>query len=406
MHGGAQRTSHILRAMQSLGDVDIALVGTPKEATPAVALAKADGLHVICSFPRDFLSYPPDSLLHRLPGIGPIARTIDTHLGVYTEDEEIASWLRRSISRLRYDAVVCRFLRPALLGGLSREIGAPLILDWDDVDYLKFASMLSATPWPGIRGRITSVLVKLLIRAKCNRALGLFDHVWIVSRPEDLARKPKSFSLLPNIPWNADSINATPPAHATSSQQILFVGNLRYTPNRDALLRFIRHVWPRIRSACPSATIVAVGQLPDDSTYDDIKDVNGITLTGLVPSLESYYSTSAISVCPVEYGGGSNIKAVESIAHGVPCAMSPYSYAPFQHAFDESAGMICARTNDSFADACTQLLLDGARRQKIGLAGKKVVRQLYSEVEFDRRVSEDVREVLHKRNRQGRDPAE
>ncbi|MCC6142253.1 MAG: glycosyltransferase [Candidatus Hydrogenedentes bacterium] len=99
----------------------------------------------------------------------------------------------------------------------------------------------------------------------------------------------------------------TPP----HSQQVLFVGNL-YDPNIQGLRQFLDDVWPRVRQACPEATLQVCGNV--------CKSVEnsppGVQLAGFVEDLESCYAAAAVVVNPVPYGTGLKIKTVEALLRG------------------------------------------------------------------------------------------
>jgi glycosyltransferase involved in cell wall biosynthesis len=97
-----------------------------------------------------------------------------------------------------------------------------------------------------------------------------------------------------------------------------------------------------------------------------------------------------LSICPVEWGGGSNIKAVESLAYGVPCVVSPYTFGAFSEHFGGATGMICAASDEEYASACIGLLRDPRRGDEIGRAGQKVAQSLYSRGRFQELVKEGV----------------
>ena len=237
-------------------------------------------------------------------------------------------------------------------------------------------------------------IVTFMIRSICDRAITMFDHVWVVSKDDRLSRKPRSLSHLANIPWDHAALAIYPATHNMDSKQVLFVGNLGFRPNLDALLRFLRDVWPGVSAACPDATIVAVGQLPKERLLGEWTRTPGLTLAGRVSTLATYYANSAISICPVEHGGGSSIKAIESLSYGVPCVLSPHSFKQYRHMFGESTGMVCAQSDEAFAGACIGLLRDRTQRRTIGLAGRGLVECHYTPSAFDSQVEADIRSQM------------
>jgi glycosyltransferase involved in cell wall biosynthesis len=128
--------------------------------------------------------------------------------------------------------------------------------------------------------------------------------------------------------------------------------------------------------------MLAIGPPPHPEIADRWRAIDGVEIIGAVPSLTPYYGGAALSVCPVEWGGGSNIKAIESLGYGVPCVTSPYTYEAFKADFSTDTGMICAYSEDEYVSACIELLNDPQRRAALGRAGQQVVHARYSRDRF------------------------
>jgi len=387
VHGGAQRTALLLEALRRFSEVDIAFVSWSEESVELARQASERAERIVGYF------YVPDhsrstGLLSKLPLLGKPFRTAHAHLAKYEANAPFASWLKGSLQDGRYDGVVSRFLWPGAVGDLAHIRNVPKFLDWDDLDHLKLESQIEMSPWTGIRGLVSKSLTLRKMTNYCLAEAARYDHIW-VAKSNDVARIPgKSVSVLPNIPFADNAPERSAPL--TGRADILFVGNLTYLPNSDGLTRFLESVWPRIHAACPNARVLAIGPPPFADVRAQWQRIEGVEIVGLVPSLLSYFQNAALSVCPVEWGGGSNIKAVESLGYGVPCVVSPYTFSAFQEDFGRSTGMICARSDDEYALACIELLKSPQVADEIGRAGQRVARSLYSKERFQELVRKGI----------------
>ena len=61
----------------------------------------------------------------------------------------------------------------------------------------------------------------------------------------------------------------------------------------------------------PTAAVLALGALP------------GVTVTGTVPNIQPYMQSAAIQAIPMDSGGGTRLKVLESFAAGVPVISTP-----------------------------------------------------------------------------------
>jgi polysaccharide biosynthesis protein PslH len=388
VHGGAQRTALLLEALRQFSDVEIAFVSWSKESVELArqAGAQSESIAGIFHVPDD--RGQSTGLLSKLPLIGRPFRTVHRYLARYEVDAQFSAWLKKTVRDAGYDAVVSRFLWPGAVGDLAHLEDVPTLLDWDDLDHLKLESQIDVSPWTGIGGLAAKFLTLRKLTKTSLAEAAAYDHIW-VAKTSDVARiVGKSVSVLPNIPF----VDNAPERSAQSGGRgdILFVGNLTYLPNSDGLSRFIERVWPRIRAACPAARLLAIGPAPLAEVRAQWERVEGVVITGTVPSLIPYFQGAALSVCPVEWGGGSNIKAVESLGYGVPCVVSPYTFGAFKEHFGSATGMLCAPSDDEYASACIELLKNPERGDEIGRAGQQVARTHYSKSRFQEIVREGV----------------
>jgi glycosyltransferase involved in cell wall biosynthesis len=388
VHGGAQRTALLLEALRRFSEADIAFVGLSAESVELARQARDREEKIVGLFYVPERRDHPTGLLSKLPLLGRPFRTARQHLAKYAVDAEFAAWLEGIIKAGRYDGVVSRFLWPGAVGGLACVKDVPALLDWDDLDHLKLKSQIEMSPWTGIGGLAAKFLTLRKMTNYCLAEAASYDHIW-VAKTADVARlNGKSVSVLPNIPFVDDAPQRA--ARSTGSGDILFVGNLTYLPNSDGLTAFLDRVWPRVRADCPNARVLAIGPPPFAEVRARWERVDGVEIVGAVPSLLSYFQNAALSICPVEWGGGSNVKAVESLGYGVPCVVSPYTFAAFSEHFGAATGMMCARSDEAYASACIELLRNPERSDEIGRAGQKIVQALYSKARFQQVVRDGV----------------
>lgn len=113
------------------------------------------------------------------------------------------------------------------------------------------------------------------------------------------------------------------PGDFAKREGILFVGGFAHPPNVDAVLWFVKEVYPLIRMQMEKA-----GQKPPvfyvagSKVTQEIKDLeqpgNGIVIKGFVSEeeLTRLYDTTRIVVVPLRYGAGVKGKVVEALYNG------------------------------------------------------------------------------------------
>jgi glycosyltransferase involved in cell wall biosynthesis len=147
---------------------------------------------------------------------------------------------------------------------------------------------------------------------------------------------------------------------------ILFVGSLRYMPNVDGLLWFIRCVLPRI----PGARLRIVGHAPPLSLRAHARK-GRVEFMGYVEDLAPAYRDAALAIAPMRSGGGTRLKILEAGAHGVPVVASPQAAAGLWT--KELPWGLVASTAHRFSLACRRLLENPQEALRLGRRGRHAV---------------------------------
>lgn len=98
-------------------------------------------------------------------------------------------------------------------------------------------------------------------------------------------------------------------------KNLLFIGSLKWYPNKDGIIWFLKHVYPLIYGHNFKVNIV--GRLSKDlllfqDIYPDIK------FLGFVKNPDSFWKTAGIFIAPIRHGTGIRIKILEAMSRGLP----------------------------------------------------------------------------------------
>lgn len=98
--------------------------------------------------------------------------------------------------------------------------------------------------------------------------------------------------------------------------RLLFVGDFRWFPNRDAADRLIRDIWPRVRAQYKDASLRVVGRHLSSSFAARMKRA-GAQAQADVPNIVREYADADVLVAPHAISGGTKFKMLEAMASGV-----------------------------------------------------------------------------------------
>ncbi len=153
---------------------------------------------------------------------------------------------------------------------------------------------------------------------------------------------------------------------------LLFVGGFAHPPNLDAVLWFLREVFPAIRTAEPVNFYVAGSKVPDElKTLDN--PAKGIHILGFVSDerLEELYQSCRLVVVPLRYGAGVKGKVIEALYYGAPVLTTPVGAEGIP---DAENVMEIQEDAEDFAAATVRLYQDQAALEAMAARASTYIR--------------------------------
>jgi glycosyltransferase involved in cell wall biosynthesis len=157
---------------------------------------------------------------------------------------------------------------------------------------------------------------------------------------------------------------------------IIFIGNMSYTPNIEGISWFIDNCWKELSIKIENIRLWIVGTSPASRLVDRYKNIENITFTGYVKSLKPYLKISDVSVAPMLSGSGMQNKILESMFFSVPVVTTSLGIGDISALANENV-FIC-NTKAEFTTLLIELKANSNLRHKIGNNGYILVRENYS----------------------------
>jgi glycosyltransferase involved in cell wall biosynthesis len=149
-------------------------------------------------------------------------------------------------------------------------------------------------------------------------------------------------------------------------EHLLFIGNFAHRPNEDAVLFFLREVYPRVREKLPNVWLDIIG----DNASPAISAHNSeqVRILGYVPDVEPFLRERRVFIAPLRFGAGIKGKVGEAMAHGLPVVTTTIGAEGFglTHGLDVMIG----DEPQAFADAIEQLYLQEDLWQRVSHNGR------------------------------------
>jgi len=148
-------------------------------------------------------------------------------------------------------------------------------------------------------------------------------------------------------------------------KNILYTGCMSNLQNEDAVVYYVDEIFPLLKKEIPSVKFIIAGSNPTKK----VKSLacENVVVTGYVPDIQVYYSSSLVSVVPLRIGAGMKSKIIESMAWGCPVVSS--SVGAEGMGFSDKKDILIEDHPENFAKAVCALIKDKNLWDSISLNG-------------------------------------
>lgn len=238
---------------------------------------------------------------------------------------------------------------------LANDLGAKLVCDMHDL-----YSDLAADPETAQR----ELHSQLTIANHC-------DHIFVMSKLD--MERLIDYGLDENrLTWAPNGVEVKPERQTPcSTQELVFVGNMYYPPNAEAVMLIKNEIAPAVMKTCPQASFKIIGNAPEHLKADAPSNVNFL---GMQPDLGVHFSTALAALAPLMHGGGMKVKMLDYASHSLPIVCTDIAMM----GYDKNPGFaLCGNINE-FIAATIQLLNDPKQAFVCGQQSRSYVDEIFS----------------------------
>jgi polysaccharide biosynthesis protein PslH len=281
---------------------------------------------------------------------------------------EMAHCIERVLTSTSYDLIIASQIN---LAGYSRFFGqTPALFEEVEVALL-YEQFSQATCWSETARRS---LTWLKHRAYLNHLLDRFEVATVVSEQEKTLLQQTVGCRLPVevIPNCVDVACYRPFWQAPQPDTLIFTGAFTYHVNYEAMVWFLKEVYPLIKAQVPAVRITITG----DHANLPLPLADDVMLTGFIDDVRPLLASSWISIAPILQGGGTRLKILEAMALQTPVVATSKGAEGLQVQHGEH--LLLADTPGAFAHAVASLLQDPALRRCLAHNAYELVRQEFN----------------------------
>jgi sugar transferase (PEP-CTERM/EpsH1 system associated) len=379
--GGRVRVYQLLKAAALRHQVHLLALATEADAASAVPALRAEGFQI-------------QVVPHELARLPAALACLAAGRSFYRElfrNSTFARILRQRLMSDQYDAVQCEYAYMA-----QYVIPWPdtrWILDEHNIEY-RISQTTAATRGP--RPSFYSLYAAREWRLRQREEQKAWSHMDLVltASPEDdkILREAAPATATAIIPNGVDPAYYAPHHTRASAQShsVVFVGDMRYRPNSDAVMWFCREIWPLILREFPRATFTVVGRIAP--SVRSVQSTPQVRFTDWVQDTRPYLRESMLAVVPLRAGSGTRLKVLESFAMELAVVSTAQGY----EGLDVVPGRHLMRADDaeSFARGIITLLGNPDRCRSLGAAGRLLVESRYSWTSIGERLERAYQQLM------------
>ena len=319
----------------------------------------------------------PHGIKRNLPsGVRGWLRGWPFQIGLLLSAAQLAR-VRELVSARRYDMAYAYYIRSAEALREARrarpELATFMALQLSQTLNTERLARTAATPWD-----------RLFYRFETRRMAAYESRLWqdvsrtVLIGEQDRAAIAKAcreqgLPEIDNVVWGPHGVDVErfkPRPGAEEADMVVMSGVMRYAPNVEAALWFVREVWPLVRAERPQARFILVGRDPAASLQAlDGKD--GVTVTGTVEEPADWIARAAVCVAPIRAAAGLQNKLLEAMAMAKAVVATPVANEGIKAPDGEA--VLLAEEPAQFAQAVLALLADPGRRRELGAAARAFV---------------------------------
>jgi GT2 family glycosyltransferase/protein-L-isoaspartate O-methyltransferase len=289
---------------------------------------------------------------------------------------QFKNWIKENGKYFDYVLLSRPHISEPIIETIKQHCNAPILYYGHDVHYLRLLEQNR------INGNAETIMAMERVKKQEEFVWSQSDVIYYPTQDEaDYVTKrltemkiEKPVKAIPAYAYPTNSVSRF--EGLERRKDLIFVAGFAHTPNIDAAIWFVDHVFPIIQAKYPSINLYLVGSNPDEKVKALASDA--IKVTGFVTDeeLASFYNQVRVAVAPLRFGAGIKGKVVEAMYFGLPCVTTNIGAQGLQAALEF---LKVSDQPHAYADYVLELLEDNALWESCATQSQNFVNKHFSD---------------------------
>lgn len=218
------------------------------------------------------------------------------------------------------------------------------------------------------------LLEKYLVQKYEKKNIKFFDKIIFVSK-EDIKKTPIKFpkkKLL--FIHNGSYINKKLFKFSKKNIKILFVGNIKYPPNKYACYDFTKDILPKLNNLYPTIKFHIVGEI---NFFDklNLKKYKNVIIHGPIKNIDSVAKNNICAICNLSIATGFQNKIANYMSYGIPTISSLISFRGLD--FKQNKEILIYKTRKELIKKIIELKKNENKANRLSYFSHKAIRNRY-----------------------------
>jgi len=216
----------------------------------------------------------------------------------------------------------------------------------------------------------------LLSKKYEKNIVNLFNYSVLVSKEDKKKFNiPKKTKKKIKIIFNGTELKAKKYKFNIKNNNIIFIGNINYLPNKIACLDFIKNTMPALKVSGLNVNFRIIGKVSKMLKYQ-LKKFNNVEVYSNVKNPEKFCKGAICGLCNLNIAAGVQNKILEYMRIGIPTIASEKCFNSFD--FKKNKEIMVYKNQKELVKNIIKLKLNKAISNKLSYSGQKKIKKSYS----------------------------